>query len=112
MSIRLNNTEVNKKAAQGASCLKAREFKKVYDTVQTILEENERAKNVTYEKLHGQYKSGITFDSLKDFIAGVEPEAVLRCGQGPESSLTRCAVYFWVLNCVKVCVFYIFISFH
>jgi len=112
MVIRLNNTEVNKKAAQGASCLKAREFKKVYDTVQTILEENERARNVTYEKLHGQYKSTTTFDSLKDFIAGVEAEAVLRCGHSPESSLTRCAVYFWVLNCIKVSVFYKFVSGH
>lgn len=110
MIIRLNNTEVDKKAAQGASCLKVREFKKVYDTVQAILEENERAKNVTYEKLHMQYKSGITFDSLKEFIGEVESEVVLRSGHGSESSLTRCAVYFWVLNCVKVSVFHIFVS--
>lgn len=93
---------MNKKAAQSASCLKDRDFKKVYDTLRAIVDENKRASNATYEGLHKNFNSGIKFDSLREFIVEVESEVVIRTGHGPESNLTRCVVYFWVLNCVKV----------
>ena len=90
------------KSAQIASCLKPKDFKKVYDTVRAILEENDRASNITYEKLHANCKSGLQFDILKPFLADVENEIIPRSGYDPESKMTKCAVYFWVLNCVEV----------
>ena len=102
---RLNTTEVTTKSAQIASCLKPKDFKKVYATVRAILEENNRASNITYEKLHANCGSELQFDILKRFITDVETEIIPRSGYDPESKMTKCAVYFWVLNCVEVRLF-------
>lgn len=103
MLLRLNNTDVTKKSAQSASCLKPKDFKKVYNTIRTVLEENEKALNTSYETLHAHYKSGVQFDFLRSFLIEVENEMIPRGSFGADNVLMKYAVYFWVLNCVKVC---------
>lgn len=100
---RLKNGDVQKKYAQTASCLKPKDFKKVYDTVQAIVAEKERAATVTYDQLHSRYKTASKQDYLQGFITEAENELIpLGTGYDVDSNMIKCAAYFWVMNAVDV----------
>jgi len=73
----------------------------VYDAVRVILEEKEKASNISYESLHAQYKAGVKFDLLRGFMIEVENE-IIPHGYLADNVAIRCAIFFWVVNCVKV----------
>ncbi|CAA7262879.1 unnamed protein product [Cyclocybe aegerita] len=99
---RLNTTEYSKKSAQVASCLKPTDFKKVYDAVKAVVEEEDKTSAVSYENLHQIYKSMLYREKLAPFILKAEKKLVkIGTLHAPESRIFVSAVYFWVLSAAR-----------
>ena len=100
---RLNSGDVNTKSAQAASCLKPKDFKRVYALVKTAIEEAESSSVVTYQQLHKKYSSKGNSIYVDPYIMEAEnelqPHAI---GFEIESTMFRSVCYFWVLSIFSV----------
>ncbi|KAF8955955.1 hypothetical protein BDZ97DRAFT_227676 [Flammula alnicola] len=101
-SERLNNGDVSQKAAQVASCLKPKDFKRVYEVAKAAVDQVERSSCLTYHDLHRRYKSEPLEEILAPYIAETENELITRGDDyDTRTTLVRCAVYFWVCSSIK-----------
>jgi hypothetical protein len=100
---RLNSGDVNSKSAQAASCLKPKDFKRVYGLVKTAIEEAESSAVVTYQQLYKKYSSQGNSTFVDPYIMEAEnelqPHAI---GYEMESTMFRSVCYFWVLSILAV----------
>ncbi|KAF9485749.1 hypothetical protein BDN70DRAFT_870609 [Pholiota conissans] len=96
---RLNTGEVTRKSAQGSSCLKPKDFTRVYESTKAAVEQAERATCITYKELYVKYKFEAITEFLVPWITQAENE-VLTLGHQDDQT-TRCAVFFWVCNAIK-----------
>jgi hypothetical protein len=100
---RLNSGDVNTKSAQAASCLKPKDFKRVYALVKTAIEEAESSAVVTYQQLYKKYSSQGISKHVDPYITEAEnelqPHAI---GHEMESTMFRSVCYFWVLSIFAV----------
>ncbi|KAF8170919.1 hypothetical protein BJ912DRAFT_996366 [Pholiota molesta] len=96
---RRNTGEITAKAAQAASCLKPKDFTRVYEFVKAAVEQAERDTCITYDELHKKYKLEDFAEFLDPWITRTEDKLV-ELGYEDDQT-TRCAVYFWVSNAIK-----------
>ncbi|KIM40891.1 hypothetical protein M413DRAFT_11188 [Hebeloma cylindrosporum] len=98
-SERLNSGDVNSKSAQAASCLKPKDFQRVYALVKMAIEEAESSAVVTYEQLHVKYRSKPISKIVDPYIMEAENELQpLAIGYEMESTMFRGVCYFWVFS--------------
>ena len=96
------------KSAQAASCLKPKDFKRVYALVKTAIEEAESSSVVTYQQLHKKYSSQGNSIYVDPYIMEAENELQLHAiGFEMESTMFRSVCYFWVLSIFAVSIAFI-----
>lgn len=96
-----NTGEITTKTAQAASCLNPKDFTRVYEFVKAAVEQAERNTCITYYELHKTYKLENFAEFLDPWITRTE-DKLGKLGYQDDQT-TRCAVYFWVSNTIKVC---------
>ncbi|PPQ82299.1 hypothetical protein CVT26_013962 [Gymnopilus dilepis] len=101
---RLNTNELSQKSAQGASCLKKKDFERVYGVVRAAVEEFEQEESVSlsYAKLHEEYGTRLFKQKLEPYFTEVENELLtLATGYSHNSAMFKCLVYFWVCSSAR-----------
>ncbi|KJA23237.1 hypothetical protein HYPSUDRAFT_215290 [Hypholoma sublateritium FD-334 SS-4] len=91
----LNTGEVTRKSAQVASCLKPKEFQRVYDALKSAIEEAEKSTCITYHELHQLYKVEHLEEMFAPYITQATDELLLHSNQSEQTALFRCSVFFW-----------------
>ncbi|KDR82957.1 hypothetical protein GALMADRAFT_275999 [Galerina marginata CBS 339.88] len=101
-SERLNNGDVSTNSAQIASCLKKKDFKKVYEIVKAVVSEGDE-KETTYATLHETYKSEKLESALRPFFTRTEDDLLhLVPNIDRTSTMFKNVVYFWVCGAAKL----------
>ncbi len=103
MRYSLNTGEVTRKSAQVASCLKPKEFQRVYDALKSAVEEAEKSTCVTYHDLHQVYRVEHLEETFAPYITRASEELLLHSNQSEQTTLFRSSVFFWSFTQYKVC---------
>lgn len=109
----MNNGQVTRVAAQGASCLSQADFERHFYTVEAALGDSKTRGRVrlSFESLVRQHRIPISTARLAPWLEKAE-EILLDVDSRYESQgdEVKCAIFYWACTSIKVCVLYSILS--